>query len=137
MSYVNLYSWLQMRASVAHIEVSGWAVTQGYLAANEEYSDEEDDEHIPVGLSRYLGNYILTEPRVQLQPPLLTGTQRAICVLGAIGSDQQGGGSGRQGPVTVVSSKRQHARAIGLRQEEIIRKLAEADEQCRYPGQEH
>lgn len=99
------------------------------------------------GLTRYLGNYILTESRLQLQPPLLAGAQHssAVTVLlpGTVAFELQRGraaGCGDRrvqcGPVTVVRHGL-YARAIWLRQEEIIRKLAKADEQCWYPGQHH
>lgn len=98
-------------------------------------------------LTRYLGNHILTKSRLQLQPPLLAGAQQtnvvAVSLPGAAAVEQQRGraaGDGdrrrRRGPVTVVREGL-HARAIGLSQKEIIRKLAKADEQCRYPGQDH
>lgn len=97
-------------------------------------------------LARYLGNHILTKSRLQLQLPLLAGAQRAapvaVSLPGAVVSKLQrgrGGGGDRRGchgPVSVVREGL-HARAIGLRQEKIIRKLAKANEQRRYPGQDH
>ncbi len=98
-------------------------------------------------LTRYLGNHILTKSRLQLQLPLLAGAQHtaavAVSLPGAVAFELQRGRAtgdgdrrGCRGPVTLVREGL-HARAIGLRQEEIIRKLAKADEQCRYPGQDH
>lgn len=90
--------------------------------------------------TRYLGNHILTKSRLQLQPPLLAGAQHsgaavAVSLPGAVPLELQFGRE-RGGPVTVVRQGLQ-ARAIGLCQKEIIRKLAKADEQCRYPGEDH
>lgn len=100
-----------------------------------------------MALTRYLGNHILTKSRLQLQPPLLTSAQHsdavAVSVPGAVACGLQRGRDagdgdrrGRRGPVAFVCQWL-HASAIGLRQEEVIRKLAKADEQRRYPGQDH
>lgn len=97
--------------------------------------------------ARYLGNHILTKSRLQLQPPLLAGAQHFAVVVplpgGVVAFELRRGrvtdgadGRERYGPVAVVPGGL-HARAVGLRQEEIIRKLAKADEQCGYPGQNH
>ena len=97
--------------------------------------------------ARYLGNHILTKSRLQLQPPLLAGAQHLAVAVplpgAAVAVERRRGrvaaaaaGRERPGPVAVVPGGL-HARAVGLRQEEIIRKLAKADEQCGYPGQNH
>lgn len=92
----------------------------------------------------YLGNHILKESCLQLQPPLLAGAQQPGAIpgflRGAVGPElQRGRAAGKQrwtGPVTVVT-RGQHARPVRLCQQEVIRELAEADEERRYPCQDH
>lgn len=98
-------------------------------------------------IRRYLGNHVLTKSRLQLQPPFLAGAEHSaavpVCLPGAVALKLRrgriiSGGDLRvcRGPVRVVC-ERLNTRAIRLCKEKIIRKLAKADEQSRYPGQDH
>lgn len=96
-------------------------------------------------ITRYLGNHVLTKSRLQLQPPFLAGAEHSVpvCFPGAVASNLRrgriiSGGDLRvcRGPVRVVC-ERLNTRPIRLCKEKIIRKLAKADEQSRYPGQDH
>lgn len=96
--------------------------------------------HPPV--SRYLGNHVLPESRLQLQLPLLAGARRLLRAVVAFELARGRAARGRRrredrGPVAGVAAARLQARAGGLREEKMVRELAEADEQCRYPGQDH